>query len=274
MEWLKVFAVALISAGGAFVAYALSRVRSRWWLVAPCAGLCVILAIAAVRREARLELSPPLSWLVSGRREFVLLGLAIPLVFLSLALRLPAKRERILLAVFTVLATAHFSLLAFVLPPLTRGRLLRLETQLDEDGVCRQSTAYTCGPAAAVTALRSFGVKAEEGQLAVAARTTRVTGTDTGVMCAALREIAGQNGLACEFRRFRRLDDIETGGIVVLPVRHTVMADHFVVLLSADDAEVTIGDPARGLRKMPRPAVEHIWRGVGIVLKKEQVVGR
>jgi hypothetical protein len=35
------------------------------------------------------------------------------------------------------------------------AELAALTTRLDADGVCRQSNHYTCGPAAAVTALRS-----------------------------------------------------------------------------------------------------------------------
>jgi hypothetical protein len=55
------------------------------------------------------------------------------------------------------------AIVPFLAPAFNRGYLAGLKTRIDADGVCRQSSEYTCGPAAAVTALRKLGLPAEEG---------------------------------------------------------------------------------------------------------------
>lgn len=49
---------------------------------------------------------------------------------------------------------------------LVQAQLRSLPTRVDPDGVCLQNTPYTCGPAAAVTALRRLRLPAEESELA------------------------------------------------------------------------------------------------------------
>jgi predicted double-glycine peptidase len=51
--------------------------------------------------------------------------------------------------------------LPFLVPALIKERLSNLTTRLDSNGICYQSTDYTCGPAAAVTALRRLGLQAD-----------------------------------------------------------------------------------------------------------------
>ena len=71
----------------------------------------------------------------------------------------------------------NYGLLPAALPLVVRPVLAVTKTHLDRQGVCRQSHAYTCGPAAAVTCLARLGVTAEEGQLAIDARTGPAVGT-------------------------------------------------------------------------------------------------
>ena len=65
----------------------------------------------------------------------------------------------------------------FIRPVFDRKELSRLQTQINADGVCIQTTDYTCGPAAAVTALRKLGLPAEEGKIAVQSETSSIDGT-------------------------------------------------------------------------------------------------
>jgi predicted double-glycine peptidase len=68
---------------------------------------------------------------------------------------------------------------------------------------CRQSTDYTCGPAAAVTALRKLGFPAEEGQIAIVSYTSATTGTPPDILAEALRKYYGKDGLIVEYRPFK-----------------------------------------------------------------------
>jgi hypothetical protein len=59
--------------------------------------------------------------------------------------------------------------------------------RVDGDGVCRQSSHYTCGPASAVTVLRKLGLPAEEGEIAILSHTSALTGTEPDVLAKAGR---------------------------------------------------------------------------------------
>lgn len=70
----------------------------------------------------------------------------------TLASRLKGRLRFRLLLVFAVVLMVHSSVMPFVMPLLIRGRLQRLQTEIDSQGVCLQTTGFTCGPAATVTA--------------------------------------------------------------------------------------------------------------------------
>jgi hypothetical protein len=52
-----------------------------------------------------------------------------------------------------VVVVVWFSVLPFLAPALVKGHLANLKTMVDSNGICFQTTDYTCGPAAAVTRL-------------------------------------------------------------------------------------------------------------------------
>jgi hypothetical protein len=120
---------------------------------------------------------------------------------------------------------------------------------LDADGICLQSTDYTCGPAAAVTALRRLGFAAEEGEVAILARTALATGTPPDILADALRERYGQEGLVSEYRLFKTVGDLRGCGFVLAVIKFNWIMDHYVTVLDADDHDVTVGDPLSGVTK-------------------------
>ena len=88
--------------------------------------------------------------------------------------------------------------------------LLSFKTQIDRDGVCRQSTDYNCGPAAAVTALRRLGFPAEEGEIAVAAHTSSAMGTPPAILYDTLKGRYAQSGPGCEYRYFKDISELRS----------------------------------------------------------------
>jgi hypothetical protein len=85
----------------------------------------------------------------------------------------------------------------FLMPALMKDHLSNLQTKFDKNGICRQTTDYTCGPAAAVTALGKLGLRATEGELAVLSYSSPVTGTLPSCLSSALQDRFGAEGLSC-----------------------------------------------------------------------------
>jgi hypothetical protein len=170
--------------------------------VALAAPFAVILMIVLVRRVTGLAFVLPFRWIVAGRAEYVLLGPSVMVIFAMLVPYLKSKSQRALVAALACLAAANLTILPFALPALNAKYLLALDTQVNSDGVCLQNTAYTCGPASAVTALRALGVHASEGEIAVLSHTSAITGTEGDLLCEALASRYGERGIAFEYRRF------------------------------------------------------------------------
>ncbi|MGC3957542.1 MAG: hypothetical protein QM813_06165 [Verrucomicrobiota bacterium] len=114
-------AVFLLGLAGALVGWRFSKLRSGWWLLGFAIPLVLVLMIGATRREARLEFVPPFSWLVAGRREFVLMAPITTMLLFTPLMRLKRRRTRVFVAVFAIAMMIHASVLAFLSPARARG---------------------------------------------------------------------------------------------------------------------------------------------------------
>jgi predicted double-glycine peptidase len=139
---------------------------------------------------------------------------------------------------------------------------------VDRDGVCRQSNGYTCGPAAAVTALRQFGITAEEGDLAVLARTSDALGTPPDVLANVLKRRYRDEGIAAHYRYMRDLSEVKPGDVFIAVVYFDFTTDHYVTVIEVHDDRLVVGDPLSGKRFMSREAFLNIWQRTGVVLRR------
>lgn len=269
MAWIETGGAVAACAFGAFAGLYISRMPGRRWLAFFFAGLVCLLLLAAVRRFAALSFVTPFSWFARGRLEFALSGVAIPLMFMSITGQVPKKRLRVLLVTIAALGALQFAVLPFALPGILRGYLLRLDTQVDSNGVCIQNTYYTCGPAAAVTALGLLGIDADEGEIAVLSRSTPISGTEPDMLSDALEKRYESRGLRCEYRAFRSAAELPAGAPVLATVRLSFLVDHYVTILDISGTTVTIGDPLNGRREVSLEEFERSWRGTGIIVTRE-----
>jgi predicted double-glycine peptidase len=235
--------------------------------------LAVIVIYGVAMRWHSLAIVPPVSWIVGGRTRFAIVGLLTTMVLTTplSRLRSPILRVLVLVLVLITLATLKLSVWPFLLPAFNRERLAHLQTRMDANEICRQNTDYTCGPAAAVTALRKFGFKAEEGEIAILAYTTYAIGTPPDILADALGKKYGNQGLQCEYRVFRRVDDLRHAGITLAVMKYRPLVDHYVAVLEVTDTQVMVGDPLLGLRKLTRQLFVETWRFEGIVLNRALV---
>ncbi|MGC3957543.1 MAG: cysteine peptidase family C39 domain-containing protein [Verrucomicrobiota bacterium] len=134
--------------------------------------------------------------------------------------------------------------------------------------MCRQQTAYTCGPAAAVTGLKKLGVESSEGDLAIAMGTCPALGTQSDVMAAVLAERFGKQGVSCDYRTFGSIAELPRNVPTLAVIRYNVLIDHFIVVLGVTDDQVTVGDPLNGTTICTHAEFARIWKFSGIVLRK------
>src|SRR3954451_22222601 len=170
MPWAQTLAVVALGGGGVWAAALIGR--RRWW-PAPCAAGALLIAIfGAARWVPWLELVAPFRWVMYGRLEYALLAPAAALALIPLLQSLPQRRQARIVGGLLVVLIGHYALMPFLMPALLWHRMGSLHTRIDDDGVCRQTTPYTCGPAASVTALHCLGIEATEAELARAMATS------------------------------------------------------------------------------------------------------
>ena len=170
-----------------------------------------------------------------------------------------------------IVFTIWFSILPFLAPALLKNYLSNINTRMDLNGICYQSKNYTCGPAAAVTALRRLGLPAEEGEIAILSHTSPVTGTLPWCLYKALQDRYGADGLKCQYRRFDSASQLRNAGVILAVVKDAFLRDHCVAIIEISDHTVTIADPVSGKQSMSYGEFEKIWRFSGITLERVSV---
>jgi len=267
--WIETAAVVLLAAGGFGLGLLCSRLKKPYWLLGYVVPFVLVGLIAAARRVPRLEFVAPFSWLMSGRAEFALLGFLASMLLATPLSRLPRRSTRALVVLFAVCAVVSAAVLPFLSPALIRGRLSRLVTRFDIDGICLQGTTYTCGPAAAVTALRRLGLNADEGEIAILAHTSAFSGTQPDSLCQALRQRYGPDGLECDVRFLKSIDELRDADAAVVLVKYRLMVDHYVAVLAVTDDTITLGDPLNGSRELSHDEFRAMWRRTALVLTRD-----
>ena len=160
------------------------------------------------RNNSALGLVPPVSWISGGRTKFALVAV-VPILLLWPLFRMTGNRRiRFFGAAFLALIVALYAVWPFAASATNRRYLAGLPTRFDTNGICIQSTDYTCGPAAAVTALRHIGLRAGEGQIAIASHSSAAIGTPPDMLCRGLRSLYPADKLECDLRYFSKLEDL------------------------------------------------------------------
>jgi predicted double-glycine peptidase len=245
-----------------------SRIRAPYWTIGYLIPLALILGYAVASHVPTLMFVAPFSWFTMGMKKFAAFGFMATFLLTTPLSRIPQKRARVMIGVLTAVIVLCLSIGPFVAAIIDRPQLQRMVTRVDSDGVCLQSSDYTCGPAAAVTALRRLGLPAEEGRIGILSCTSFQEGTPPDLLAAALKEEYGKNGLAVNCRGFRDLADLKQAGLALAVVKYTLMVDHWVAVLEVTDSEVIVGNPSVGLTRWTHEQFLRRWRFVGIVLAK------
>jgi predicted double-glycine peptidase len=268
MPWLETMGVIALALIGAGLGHLASRLRPAVWVFAETLPFVMVAMIGLSRRFEALNFVAPFSWVMEGRREFVMLAVAGTILLVGATGLLADQRQRKLIRVLAFVAVCNFALLPFIQPAVIQRGLSRAPTRLDANGICRQQYSYTCGPAAAVTALRYLDLPASEGELAILAHTSPIAGTAPDSLASALRKRYGE-AIDCQYRYFTSIDDMKAEGVVLATISAGPLNDHFIAVLHIASDSVTLGDPEEGLRIVTKREFEEMWRNSGVVIRRK-----
>lgn len=243
--------------------------RSPLWLAGTF--LAALATIAGRGVVARLP-PPPGSiwafWLGWEQAPFILESLVCSLVLSCLAPQLDAPRKQKAALLLAGLVGCGTGVIPSIAHLLSRPQLAQIETRFWPDGVCRQSTDYTCGPAAAVTALRMLGFPADEGSVALDSRSSWINGTPGERLVAGLRHRYGPQGLKAQWRGFSNLNELRRAGLCLVIVRFSPTLDHWIVVRAITDTQVHYSDSLSGQGSENHADFLGRWRKVGIQVNR------
>jgi len=267
--FIETIAVLAVVFAGVFLGRAFSRLQKPFWALGYIIAFVLIAVMAAARWYDSLVFIKPFYWILAGRVKFVVLALAVTMGLTTPLSRLPYKFEKVLVCVLIAVVVTWFSILPFLFPALIKNSLLSAETLISSEGICFQSRDYTCGPAAAVTALGKLGINATEADIAVRAHTSPVVGTLAVCLAESLEDLYASAGLKCHYQSFDSLSQLKEAGLTLAVVKNSFLSDHCVTILDVSDGFVTFADPVCGRKTISNDEFEKIWRFAAIVLKRD-----
>lgn len=266
--WLETLGVVFVALLGAGVGRAFSNLKKSYWMLGYFLPLLLIAMLVLDRFGNEMNFLSPVSCIAAGRVKFVILSLVATMGLTTPLSRLPRKIEKLAVCILMVVVVVWFSILPFLVPAIIKNHLSTLPTRMDSSGVCFQTTDYTCGPAAAVTALAKLGLSASEGEIAILSHTSPIIGTIPDCLSRALQNRYGPEGLQCRYRSFNSVDQLKDNPVTLAVVKDRFLLDHCVAVLKVSDYTVVLADPVFGKVSMSREQFEKVWRFSGIVLKR------
>jgi predicted double-glycine peptidase len=265
--WFETAGVILAVIAGVAGGRAFSRLKNPHWVYGYLLSLALIGLLLFSAHVNTRTFAPVFAWVSGGRVRFILIGLAATMGSMTLLGRLKRPFEKAVVFAMMIGVVIWGSVLPFFMPVLLRENLASLQTKMDADNVCVQSTNYTCGPAAAVTALRRLGLTAQEGEIAILSHSSPIAGTLPWCLYKAIQNRYASEGLDCQFRRFDSVSQLREADVTLVVVKDAFLLDHCVAVIEVGDETVTIADPVRGQTKMSYKDFEDVWRFYGIALK-------
>lgn len=241
--------------------------RRRWVSAAVAAFALAVLLLWPLMRFFPLA---PMSLLGARRLAMIeLTGLLVPaaLVFSIAARTVPRPSDRRALWLLLLVASAFFVrtgwwMVSSGVPDLGPTRLT--------NGVCCQTTGYTCVAASLVTLLAAHDIPATETEMARLTM-TEVNGgaTDSRAVWGLERKLESAGSAANLRVHYAALDG---NGLLTVPKPCLVQADwgffmaHMMPVLSANANTVVLGDPLQGQREQPTKDFLRHWKGRAIWL--------
>jgi hypothetical protein len=131
---------------------------------------------------------------------------------------------------------------------------------VNEDGICLQTTGYSCAPAAAATLLHKYGVAATEDEMAALCATRgggiRTAGTSDAGTLRGLRRKLGDRGTPVISTP--SYEEIPVPALVA--IRLNPQVNHCVMVSKVEPDQVRVIDPEFGRGTILRAQFERMWQ--------------
>ena len=188
----------------------------------------------------------------------------VMLMVFGLAARLESGRLRRLMVLMLVLLAPVFlwdSFAACVRPDYS------MPARFDADGVCRQGTSYSCGPAAGVMLLRLAGEDISEGEMAELCLLRPNEGVTALELCRGLNIALRPKNQRATIQRAGPDQLARLRPPFLAEIRRPGSAEHCVVVLEIRDNEVVFADPAYGRFVSPKKEFLSQWANLVITVE-------
>ncbi len=265
--WQEMISLLFFIIAGILLGNILAKFRGKYWATGCFISISLLCLLAFDKFFHFLSFVQPFTFFFAGRFRFIFVAFALIIGLTPIVSRLKSSFQKIILTSIIMASVTWFSVLPLVMPVMMKNTLLKLPTILDSDGICFQSTNYTCAPAAAVTALSKLGFSANEGELAFLSYTNPITGTFPVCLENAIQSRYANKGLDCRYRRFNSIDELKNSDMTIAVIKSSLLWDHCIVVLEVSDNYVDFGDPGIGRVRVTRPQFEKMWRFTGIAIK-------
>ncbi len=261
----------LVFGASGFLGWRIGRLRGRWWFTGYAISMAIVIVLNINRYVPRTLNSRVGQWLVAGRRDLFLVGIAAIIGIIPCMHKVRVRRTQGLLVLFMIVLLLRSSLLPIMGPMLDRAELQRLPTVLDQDEVCLQTTNYTCGPAALVSALRALGIDESESNAAMKTFCNSYGGTRSMDIADYVNRAYGDRGLRASYRYITSLDELRASSdVAIAEVRSNFWMDHFVAIVGWEGTSPVVADPYYGQFTSPEDAFIQMWRRKAILIRRDE----
>jgi len=243
--------------------------KSKWWSVGYLLPLAIVTLVILGRRSVAASFVQPVEWVTRTSVIYLLMSAAVPALLATLMPRLRTRGQRVAITVLMSVMVIYYGLLPVILPWWVRPSLAAIPTRMDPHGVCLQAHEYTCGPAAAVSALQRLGIHAEEGPLGIAAFTAPAEGTDARDLASAIEHLYAHDGARAAYQRYRSPDEARRHLPVIVSVTWDLVTHHYITILAISDDTVLAADPLSGQRTLSRQELDALWPGAAVQVWRE-----
>lgn len=232
------------------------------------AGVLGISTLLIIGNIFHLAYSFPFYYLIPGFRDnylFIILTSFISSYVVSIS---ESKVQKLITAgILGVLI--YFHAFFIVSPILIKNDLQNLVPKLSKYKIYEQTTDFTCGPTAAATALRVFGIHATEGQLAIQAKTSS-KGTD---LCLLYNSLKSNYGSVLDFQIGKfSIPDLKESDTALLVLKLGFINYHCVAVIKFDEDSIVIADPADGLPQwISIPEFKKQWTREAILINRKEI---
>ena len=142
-----------------------------------------------------------------------------------------------------------------------------LKGVVDENGVCHQTSGYSCAAASAAMLLHRHGVRATEREMAELCATrsgsTSMTGTsDSGIMRGLRIKLEGRATPVIATPGYR---DIPVPSLAAIKINERLY--HCILIRAVEADQVRVVDPLYGGGSIPREQFERVWQKSAIYIR-------